>query len=98
MVVFWPKGIHDEGGLRSQFEDVTDVAPTILDAAHIPHPRGSEWSEAAAHGWHEFLATFASADSPGLRTTQYFEMLGNRAIYRRRLDGSFTQRTSSLDL
>ena len=30
--------IKDAGGVRYQFEDVTDVAPTILEAAGLPEP------------------------------------------------------------
>jgi arylsulfatase len=81
LVVCWPDGIRDQGGLRQQFEDVTDVAPTILDAAHIPIPVEVNGVKQQRMDGMSFLATFASADSPGLRTTQYFEMLGNRAIY-----------------
>ena len=81
MVVFWPNGIRDKGGLREQFEDVTDIAPTILDAAHIPIPVEVNGVKQQRMDGMSLLATFASADSPDLRTTQYFEMLGNRAIY-----------------
>ena len=81
LIVFWPSRIHDHGGLRSQFEDVTDVAPTILDAARIPIPSQVNGVKQQRMDGISFLATFSSADSPGLRATQYFEMLGNRAIY-----------------
>ncbi|SEG70070.1 arylsulfatase [Bryocella elongata] len=81
MVVTWPAGINDHGGLRTQFEDVTDVAPTILDAAHIPVPTEVNGVKQQRMDGRSMLATFASASAPGLRTTQYFEMLGNRAIY-----------------
>ncbi len=38
LVVHWPKGISDRGGVRTQWHHVIDVAPTILEAAGIPHP------------------------------------------------------------
>ena len=38
MVVHWPSGVPDSGGLRSQFTHVTDLAPTILDVCGIPAP------------------------------------------------------------
>ena len=37
-IVHWPKGIEDKGGLRSQFTQCIDVAPTILEAAGLPQP------------------------------------------------------------
>src|ERR1043166_5281233 len=39
MVLHWPKGIKARGEIRSQFHHVIDVAPTVLEAAHIPEPR-----------------------------------------------------------
>jgi arylsulfatase A-like enzyme len=38
MVIHWPKGIKQPGGLRSQFGHVIDIAPTILEAAGLPEP------------------------------------------------------------
>ena len=39
MVIHWPKGIKEKGGLRSQFSHVIDIAPTILEAAGLPEPK-----------------------------------------------------------
>ena len=37
-IVHWPHGIEEQGGLRTQFTHVIDVAPTILEAAGLPEP------------------------------------------------------------
>jgi arylsulfatase A-like enzyme len=81
LVVSWPKGITDKGGLRDQFEDVTDVAPTVLEAAHLPIPTEVNGVKQQRMDGISMLSTFASASEPGKRNTQYFEMGGNRAIY-----------------
>ena len=39
MVIHWPQGIKEQGGLRSQFSHVIDIAPTILEAAGLPEPK-----------------------------------------------------------
>ena len=39
LIVSWPGHIKDKGALRSQFLDVTDIAPTLLAAAGITAPR-----------------------------------------------------------
>src|SRR6188768_2688846 len=39
MVIHWPKGIKSTGEVRSQFSHVVDVAPTVLEAAGLPHPK-----------------------------------------------------------
>jgi arylsulfatase len=81
MVVFWPSKIKDAGGVRNQFEDVTDVAPTILEAAGLPEPTEVNGVKQQRVDGMSMLATFTSATEPSQRTTQYFEMMGNRAIY-----------------
>ena len=38
IVVHWPKGIKEKGGIRNQFCHVIDIAPTVLEAAGLPEP------------------------------------------------------------
>ena len=38
VVVHWPKGIKEKGGIRNQFSHVIDIAPTVLEAAGLPEP------------------------------------------------------------
>ena len=74
------------GGLRAQFHHVIDIAPTILEAAGIEPPAEvGGVAQMPVHG-SSMLYTFdqAAADveaAPSPRTTQYFEILGNRGIY-----------------
>ena len=81
MVVFWPAHIKDAGGIRTQFENITDIAPTILEAAGIPQPTSVNGVKQQPMDGVSMLPTFASPAAPPNRTTQYFEMMGNRAIY-----------------
>jgi arylsulfatase len=79
----WPGHIKDVGGIRTQFHHVIDIAPTILEAAGIPQPETINGipqrpmdGVSMAYTWDK-----PGASAPSKRTTQYFEMLGNRAIY-----------------
>src|SRR5262245_24970307 len=82
LIVSWPKRITDKGGLRSQFHHVIDVAPTILEAVGIKEPRMVNGVEQKPIEGVSMMYTFASANAPERRTVQYFEMFGNRAIYK----------------
>jgi arylsulfatase len=82
MVISWPKRIHDKGGLRSQFMHLIDIEPTILEAAHIPQPQVVNGIEQKPIEGVSIMYTFDSADAADQRTVQYFEMMGNRAIYK----------------
>lgn len=81
LVIRWPAGIREAGGLRPQFQHVIDLAPTILDLAGVAVPevhRGVR--QLPVHGT-SIAGTFAGAQVPSGRSTQYFEMGGQRGIY-----------------
>ena len=82
MVIHWPNGIAEEGGLRSQFGHVIDIAPTILEAATLPEPKIVNGTPQTPIEGVSLLYTFDDATARERHTTQYFEMFGNRAIYR----------------
>ena len=82
LVVHWPDHVHDNGGLRSQFTHVTDVAPTILDLAGIPVPDSVDGvAQEPMHGT-TFAPSMTDAAAPEHCTQQYFETVGNRAMYK----------------
>jgi arylsulfatase len=88
MVVHWPEGVTQGGGLRTQFSHVIDIAPTILEAATLPEPKIVNGTpQTPIHGT-SLVYTFDNAEAPERHTTQYFEIFGNRAIYR---DGWFAR-------
>jgi arylsulfatase len=82
MVIRWPKRITERGGVRSQFTHCTDIAPTILEAAGLPAPNQVNGvPQMPMHGV-SFAFTFDDAKAPSRHTQQYFEILGNRAMYK----------------
>jgi arylsulfatase len=83
MAMSWPGHINDVGGIRRQFHHLIDIVPTILEAAAIPAPETLNGTKQRAMDGVSMAYTWdkANADAPSRRTTQYFEMLGNRAIY-----------------
>ena len=82
LVIVWPDRIKDAGGIRSQFHHVIDVAPTILHAAGIPEPAEVNGVRQKPMEGVSMVYSFDKADAEGTRKTQYFELVGNRAIYK----------------
>jgi arylsulfatase len=83
MVVSWPARIKDKGALREQFVHVIDVVPTILEAAGIREPEMVDGIRQKPIEGTSFLYTFdpANAKAPSRHKTQYFEMMGQWALY-----------------
>jgi arylsulfatase A-like enzyme len=82
MVVHWPKGIKAKNEIRSQWHHVIDIAPTILEAAGLPEPKIVNGTVQTPIEGVSMLYTFANAKAPDRHTQQYFEIFGNRAMYR----------------
>ena len=83
MAMAWPNRIKDAGGIRTQFHHMIDIVPTILEASGIEAPLQVDGiaqkpieGVSMAYTWDK-----TNADAPSMRTTQYFEMFGDRAIY-----------------
>ena len=81
MVIHWPAGIKEQGGIRTQFGHVIDVAPTILEAASLPEPKIVNGTPQTPIEGTSLVYSFDDADAKERHTTQYFEIFGNRAIY-----------------
>ncbi len=83
MVVSWPARIKDKGGLREQFCHVIDIVPTILESAGIQAPETVDGIKQAPIEGTSLVYTFdqANANVPSRHETQYFEMMGQWALY-----------------
>jgi arylsulfatase len=81
MVLHWPAGIKSKNEVRSQFHHVVDVAPTIYAAVGVPAPKIVNGIEQRPIEGVSMNYTFDNPSAEDTRKTQYFEMIGNRAIY-----------------
>jgi arylsulfatase A-like enzyme len=81
LVVSWPARIKDQGGVRSQFGHVIDIAPTIYEAVGIQAPTELNGTAQKPIEGVSMAYTFDSAQAVGRHRTQYFEMFINRGIY-----------------
>ncbi|WP_239806624.1 arylsulfatase [Croceicoccus hydrothermalis] len=81
LVISWPQSIVDGAAIRSQFHHIIDIAPTLLDIIGIPQPHVVDGLNQDPFDGISMAYTFANPAARDRRNTQYFELLGNRAIY-----------------
>ncbi|MFI9184872.1 arylsulfatase [Streptomyces goshikiensis] len=79
-LVHWPDGIRSRGEIRDQFAHIIDMVPTVLDVLGIEAPATIKGvTQSPLHGV-SFAHTFDDAAAASRHRTQYYEMLGHRAI------------------
>jgi arylsulfatase len=83
MAISWPARIKEAGGLREQFCHVIDIVPTILEVAGIKAPETVDGIKQAPIEGTSLAYTFdeKNAKAPSKHKTQYFEMMGQWALY-----------------
>jgi arylsulfatase len=81
LVVHWPNGIRAKGEIRSQYHHISDIAPTILEAAGLSVPDSYHGIEQQPMDGTSMLYSFNDANAPNRKERQYYEMFGNRAIW-----------------
>ena len=81
MVIHWPEGMKAKGEVRAQWHHVTDIAPTVMEAAGLPFPESVNGATQKPFEGVSLVYSFDEPKAKSRHTTQYFEMFGNRAIY-----------------
>ena len=81
LVVHWPNGIKSKGEIRSQYHHISDIAPTIMQAAGVERPDEYHGIEQQPFTGVPMNYSFDNADAPNAKKRQYYEMFGNRAIW-----------------
>ncbi len=82
LIVYYPRLIKDAGAIRHQFCHVTDIAPTILEVAGIKPPSVIGGVPQRPLDGISFARTLGDPSAPAARHMQYYEMVGNRGIWR----------------
>ncbi|MHC4911206.1 MAG: sulfatase-like hydrolase/transferase [Planctomycetota bacterium] len=81
LVVHWPKGILAKGEIRDQYHHITDIAPTILEAAKAEVPEVYHGVPQQPMTGVAMNYSFNNGSAPNRKERQYYEMFGNRAIW-----------------
>ena len=81
MIVHWPARVTDPGAVRTQYHHVTDIYPTILEFAGLAVPSRVNGVDQMPLEGHSFASTVLNGSASEVRSVQYYEMLGSRAIW-----------------
>lgn len=82
LIVFYPNGIKEKGGIRNQYSHVTDLLPTTLDIVGIKAPEYIKGIKQDIIQGSSFQASIDNPKAESLHKVQYYYIFGNRAIYK----------------
>jgi arylsulfatase A-like enzyme len=80
-MVSWPAGIAAKGEIRHQYHHAIDLVPTVLDALGVEAPSQIKGHVQSSFDGVSMRYSFDDAAAPGARATQFYSMLGSRAIW-----------------
>jgi arylsulfatase A-like enzyme len=81
-IIAYPKEMKAvAGGVRDQYHHSIDIVPTVLDVCGIEPPETIDGHVQSPIQGVSMRYTFADDPAKSARTTQYYAMLGTRAIY-----------------
>jgi arylsulfatase A-like enzyme len=81
LIVHWPERFGASSGLRRQYVHAIDILPTVLDLAGVEAPFEIDGVAQTPVEGISFAEICRDGSAPTRRTTQYYEMFGNRALY-----------------
>jgi arylsulfatase len=80
-IIHWPEGIKGRGEVRGQYTHVVDMTPTLLEVLGVEPPSQIKGVTQSPMQGISFAETLNDGGAPAEHETQYYEMLGNRAVY-----------------
>ena len=82
LAVSWPKSIKTDKTVRTQFHHVNDIVPTLYDVIGIKAPKTVDGVTQDPMDGVSMKYSFSNPKAPGQKKVQYFEVMGDRAIYK----------------
>ena len=81
LIVYWPKGIKDKGGIRTQYSHVIDLLPTTLDLVGVKAPEEIRGIKQQPIEGTSLAYSIDDANAATRHTVQYYYIFGSRSIY-----------------
>jgi arylsulfatase A-like enzyme len=80
-ILSWPKGMKARGEIRDQYHHAIDLVPTILDVLEVDPPETIGGHVQSDFDGVSMRYSFDAGTIPTARSTQFYSMLGSRAIW-----------------
>jgi arylsulfatase A-like enzyme len=81
LILSYPKGIKDKGGIRNQYGHVIDLLPTTLELGNLPFPKTIGGVRQESLEGTSLAYTVDAPQAASRHNVQYYEINGTRAIY-----------------
>ena len=82
LIVFYPKGIKEKGGIRNQYSHVIDILPTTLELTGIKAPEQIKGIKQDTIQGTSLAYSITDPKAATRHTTQYYYIFGARSIYK----------------
>ncbi|MBD2752547.1 arylsulfatase [Spirosoma validum] len=82
LIVYYPKGIKEKGGLRTQYSHVTDILPTTLELIKAQVPASINGYKQDPIEGTSLAYSLNDSKAKDRHTVQYYEIKGSRSIYK----------------
>jgi arylsulfatase len=82
LILSYPQGIQDKGGLRNQYGHVIDLLPTTLELAKVSQPKNIAGVKQDEFEGTSLAYSVQDAKAPSRHKVQYYEINGTRSIYK----------------
>jgi arylsulfatase len=80
-IISWPAGMSARGELRDQYHHAIDLVPTVLDCLGLTQPDSVKGVTQVPVQGVSMRYSFDTATIPSAKTTQFYSMLGTRALW-----------------
>ena len=98
LVVHYPNGIKEKGGIRNQYGHVIDIYPTILEFTGIKQPSNIRSVKQDSLQGGSLVYSTNDKNAPSQHKQQYYTIFGNRSIYKDGWKAGAAHRPNALDL
>ena len=81
MIIYYPALIEDGGGIREQYTHAVDIVPTVLELLGLSAPEVYNGHPQKPIEGVSFAASLSDPEAETGKYIQYYEMVGNRALW-----------------